>query len=84
MTFVVLSEKGQVTIPQQFRKAMHVSKGDALVVEQAPGGGILLRPAAVLPIETYSAERLLEFAEEDKLSEGEQQRIRKTLHAKAR
>jgi AbrB family looped-hinge helix DNA binding protein len=84
MTFVVLSEKGQVTIPQQFRKAMHVSRGDALVVEQAPGGGILLRPAAVLPIETYSEERLSEFAKEDKPSAGERQRIQKALHAKTR
>ncbi len=84
MTFVVLSEKGQVTIPQQFRKSMHVSKGDALVVEPAPGGGIFLRPAAVLPIETYSEARLSEFAKEDKLSEGERRRIQKALHAKAR
>ena len=84
MTFVVLSEKGQVTIPQKFRKAMHVAKGDALVVEQAPGGGIILRPAAVLPIETYSEERLFEFGKEDKVSEGERQRIQKIIHAKGR
>ena len=84
MTFVVLSEKGQVTIPQQFRKAMHVSKGAALVVESAPGGGILLRPAAVFPVEAYSEERLAAFAKEDQLTEGERQRIHKTLHAKVR
>ena len=84
MTFVVLSEKGQVTIPQQFRKAMHVSKGAALVVESAPGGGILLRPAAVFPVEMYSEERLAEFAKEDQLVEGERQRVQKALRAKAR
>ncbi len=84
MTFVVMSEKGQVTIPQQFRKAMHVSKGDALVVEAAPGGGLLLRPAAVFPVEVYSEERLAGFAKEDGLTEGEQRRIQKALHAKAR
>ena len=84
MTFVVLSEKGQVTIPQQFRKAMHVSKGAALVVESAPGGGILLRPAAVFPVEMYSAERLAEFAKEDQLTAAGRQRAQKALHAKAR
>jgi AbrB family looped-hinge helix DNA binding protein len=84
MTFVVVSEKGQVTIPQQFRKAMQVSKGAALVVEPAPGGGIWLRPAAVLPVEMYSKERLAEFAEEDQLTEAEKQGIGKVLHAKPR
>ena len=84
MTFVVMSEKGQVTIPQQFRKAMHVSKGDALMVEPAPGGGILLRPAAVFPIETYSEERLAEFAKEDQFTGGERPRVNKALHAKTR
>ena len=63
---------------------MHVSKGAALVVESAPGGGILLRPAAVFPVEMYSAERLAEFAKEDQLTAAERLRTQKALHAKAR
>ena len=84
MTFVVISEKGQVTIPQEFRKAMHVSKGDALVVEPAPGGGVFLRPAAVLPVEMYSRDRLQEFSQEDSMTGDERRRLQKSLHAEGR
>jgi AbrB family looped-hinge helix DNA binding protein len=79
MSIVVLSEKGQVTIPQEIRKALKISKGDPLLVEIDPEGRIVLRPAAVLPIEIYSEERLKEFEQEDSLTASERRRLKKPL-----
>jgi AbrB family looped-hinge helix DNA binding protein len=81
MPIVLMSEKGQVTIPQGIRKSLKISKGDPLLVELDPRGGILLRPAAVFPLETYSEERLREFAREDAMTPPERQRLKKTLRA---
>jgi len=81
MSIVVMSEKGQVTIPQDLRKKLGISKGDPLLVEMDPNGAILLRPAAVFPVESYSDERLREFAKEDALTISERRRLKKTLNA---
>lgn len=83
MSIVLLSEKGQVTIPQDIRRKLHISKGDALLVELAEDGSILLRPAAVLPLETYSPERLRDFEKEDEMTPGERRRLAKKLHGRA-
>jgi AbrB family looped-hinge helix DNA binding protein len=83
MSIVVMSEKGQVTIPQDIRKRLHIVKGDALLVEVDPQGAILLRLAMVLPVEMYSEQRLKEFAHEDTLTEAEQRRLKQKLHGKS-
>jgi AbrB family looped-hinge helix DNA binding protein len=81
MSIVLMSEKGQVTIPQDIRKRLHISKGDPLVVEMDPQGGIHLRVAAVFPVETYSEERLRAFQEEDRMTPAERRRVQKALNA---
>ena len=81
MSIVTMSEKGQVTIPQEIRKSLNISKGDALVVEMDAQGAIIMRPAAVLPIENYSAERLKEFAVADAMTASERRRLQKALNA---
>ena len=81
MSIVLMSEKGQVTIPQDIRKKLRISKGDPLLVEMDPQGVIRMRIAAVLPVETYSEERLREFEKEDAMTRTETERLRKTLNA---
>lgn len=82
MTFVVMSEKGQVTIPLGIRQKLHLGKGDPLSVALTDTGGIVLKPAAVFPVEMYSAERMGEFEKEDRMTSAEKRRLRKALHAK--
>ncbi len=82
MTFVVMSEKGQVTIPQEIRQKLHLGKGDPLSVMLTDSGGIVLKPAAVFPVEMYSTERMEEFEREDRMTPAEKKRLRKALHAK--
>jgi AbrB family looped-hinge helix DNA binding protein len=61
-TTLTITERGVITLPTQFRKALGISAADQLIAETTPEG-ILLRPAVTLPIELYSAERLHEFEE---------------------
>ena len=81
MSIVLMSEKGQVTIPQDIRKKLKIAKGDPLLVELDSQGGIRMRIAAVLPMESYSLERLKEFEKEDALPPSERRRLQKTLNA---
>ena len=81
MSIVLMSEKGQVTIPRDIREKLRIVKGDPLLVEMDPQGGIRMRVAAVLPVENYSEERLREFEKEDALSPSERGRLGKTMHA---
>ena len=74
-----MSEKGQVTIPREIREKLHIGKGDPLVVDLDSQGVIRLQPAAILPVETYSGDRLKEFARENTLTPAEKRRFRKHL-----
>ena len=82
MTLVVLGEKGQVTIPRAVRKKMRLNGGDPLLLDLAPDGSIVLKPAGVYPVEIYTEERLKEFAREDRMTPSERKRLAKALHAR--
>ena len=55
-----VGKRGTVVIPSTLRRRYGMSEGRLLVAE-ARDDGILLRPAAVLPLEVYGAERQAEF-----------------------
>jgi AbrB family looped-hinge helix DNA binding protein len=77
---ITISGKGQVTIPRELRKSLGIHKGDVLIAElDSQHRGILLRPATVLPLESYSETRLAEFAVEDKMTSSERQRLETKL-----
>jgi len=77
---ITISEKGQVTIPRELRKSLGIHKGDVLIAElDSQHGGILLRPATVLPLESYSETRLAEFAAEDQMTPRERQQLEAKL-----
>lgn len=61
---VVMTERGVITIPAPLRKAFGLSGNDRLIVEETDQG-LLLRPAVSVPIETYSEDRIAEFAQDD-------------------
>ena len=68
MEIVKLGKKGQVSIPKAILRDLALQDDTMLLVEPTPEGGILLRPAAVYPIERYSEKRIQEFLREDHLS----------------
>jgi len=70
-----LSRKGQLSIPKRLLKALGVEGEAYFLVELAPEGGLLLRPAGVYPLEVYAEERLQELLAEDTLTEEERARL---------
>jgi len=59
-----LSPRGTLTLPKKLREKFALT-GEATVVLEDTAQGILVRPAAVFPIEHYSDERIAEFEAEN-------------------
>ncbi|MDI6632280.1 MAG: AbrB/MazE/SpoVT family DNA-binding domain-containing protein [Bacillota bacterium] len=57
---VRVGKRGALVIPALLRRAYNLKEGSLLVAEPREEG-ILLRPAAVFPVEVYSPERKAEF-----------------------
>jgi AbrB family looped-hinge helix DNA binding protein len=58
-----LDKKGQITIPRSVLKAAGIAEESRVVLEATPDGAIVMRQAAVYPIELYTDERVREFEE---------------------
>jgi AbrB family looped-hinge helix DNA binding protein len=61
MELVKLGKKGQLTIPKSILKATGIADEAPLLLETTGDGAIILRQAAVYPIEIYSEERIQEL-----------------------
>ena len=61
---ITINERGTLTIPAAFRKALGLSGTQRMIVE-ATDEGLLLRPATLVPVELYSDQRIQEFEEEE-------------------
>ena len=73
---LVVSERGQITLPIKLRKLLGLESGSSLIAEDRDGG-VLLSPALTVPIEIYSDEQIAQWAKQDKLSPVERKRILK-------
>ena len=67
MDLVKLGSKGQVSIPRAILKQLGLEGDASLLVDTTADGAIVLRPAAVYPIEIYSDERVREFDVADRM-----------------
>ena len=74
-----LGKKGQVSIPKAVLDRLGLGPETVLLVEPTEDGAILLRPAAVYPVEHYSDARVREFLEEDRLTDDERKRFRRRV-----
>jgi len=63
-------------LPQEIRKKLGIKAGTALIAEEEKGK-VVLRPAAVTPVEIYSDEEIQGWLVEDRVSERERRRILK-------
>ena len=79
MDLVKLGKKGQVTIPRAILRSVGLSGEAPLLVETTREGAILLKPAAVYPIEVYSDQRVAEFERENAVPEDLQAKVRAVL-----
>lgn len=55
-----IGKRGTVVIPAAMRRMFGFDEG-SLVIAEIQNEGILLRPAAAVPIEIYTPERIAEF-----------------------
>ena len=56
----VVGKRGAVIIPAEIRRHLGLEEGTPIIAEERDGG-VLIRPAVLLPIEIYSPERKAEF-----------------------
>jgi AbrB family looped-hinge helix DNA binding protein len=65
-------------LPAKVRKRLGLAAGGVLVLEERKGE-IVLRPAAVMEIETFSDSEIGAWEREDRLADAERAAIRKRL-----
>lgn len=78
-TNIVMSSRGQITLPSEIRKKYGMDEGSVLVAEDR-NGEIVLKPAAVYEIDYYTDEQIKEWVAADSYkSDKEREDIRKNL-----
>jgi AbrB family looped-hinge helix DNA binding protein len=73
-----VGRRGTVVLPAKLRRRLGIEEG-SLVVAEARDDGILIRPAAVLPVEIYSPERIAEFLLNNAIDAGDYRNARREV-----
>lgn len=84
MEFVKLGKKGQLSLPASVLTKLGLQGAATLLVETTDDGAVILRPAAVYPVEMYSAQRIKEFEAENRHTAAETARLAKLLARRKR
>ena len=71
---LVVSSRGQITLPAAIRKRLGISGGDVVILEDR-GSEIVLKPGVVLEIQHYGEEEVARWDDDDKLEDEERARI---------
>ena len=71
MDIVKCGKKGQITIPRALLKRLGIVENTPMLIDVTTDGAIVLRQAAVLPVEIYSDARIAEFEREGTVSDNE-------------
>jgi AbrB family looped-hinge helix DNA binding protein len=79
MDIVKLGKKGQLSLPAGVLRKLGLEGAATLMVEATDDGAVILRPAAVYPIELYSEARLKEFEAGNQLTAAESARITRAI-----
>jgi AbrB family looped-hinge helix DNA binding protein len=80
MDTVRLGRNGQLSLPRSVMKRLHLRGNETLLLDVSEDGVIQLRPAAVLPIEMYTPERIAEFERESEIDEDTRAAVRKAAN----
>jgi AbrB family looped-hinge helix DNA binding protein len=67
-----VGKRGAVVVPARLRRKFGIEEGGLIVAEERPDG-ILIRPAAAVPLEIYTPERRAEFLLSNALDEKDYQ-----------
>ncbi|MDE0285774.1 MAG: AbrB/MazE/SpoVT family DNA-binding domain-containing protein [Gammaproteobacteria bacterium] len=75
---IIVSERGQITLPAAVRKRFGLKGGGALILEER-STELVLKPAAVMEMDIYDDDQIAKWDKEDQLTETERKQIRKYL-----
>jgi antitoxin PrlF len=75
---LLVSNRGQITLPASIRKRLGIQSGGVVTLEEKDNV-VVLRPAAVVEIETYSDEEVARWEKEDRLEPAEWKAFLKRL-----
>lgn len=75
---LVVSSKGQVTLPAAMRRAMGLT-GNAVVTAEQQGGRIVLTPAMVVETESYTDAEIKSWVRGDGFAPGERATLARAL-----
>jgi antitoxin PrlF len=67
---LLVSSRGQITLPSSVRKRLGIQSGGIVTLEEKDNV-VVLRPAAVIEIETFSDEEIARWDKEDRLAPAE-------------
>lgn len=84
MDVVKLGKKGQISLPAAVLRKLGLQGASTFLVEASDDGTVILRPAAVYPVELYTEERIKEFDEANRHSAAEKARLGKVLARRKR
>jgi len=75
---LVVSSRGQITLPAALRKRLGIKSGDVMILEEH-GNEVVLKPGIVLEVQHYSDEQIAQWDAEDKLSGHDRDKILDSL-----
>ena len=71
---LVVSRRGQITLPALIRRRLGIKAGDVIIVEDR-GHEVLLKPRTAIEVETYSDGQIAKWGTDDQLSKEDRKRI---------
>ena len=77
---LVVSSRGQITLPATLRKRQGIKGGDVMILEDR-GDELVLKPGMVVELQLYGDEQIARWDAEDSLSDEERTRILAKLPA---
>jgi AbrB family looped-hinge helix DNA binding protein len=81
-TTLIVSPKGQITLPKPVRTRLRLAPGSVLLLREEDGK-IVLDPAAVTPVSFYADEEIERLVGADRASPGERAALRRRWGLKA-
>lgn len=71
---LVVSTRGQITLPAALRRRFGIKAGGVIILEER-GNEVVLKPGAVVEIDLYTDEQITEWDTDDILSDQERAQI---------
>ena len=78
---LIVSSRGQLTLPANLRKRFGIKDGGAVILEERDNE-LVIKPAMVLEVEMYTDAQVSAWDEADRLEDAERQSVLQRLSAR--